>query len=164
MLFPSCRTARRCVDFMHSRESSVPQGQIRVIDLVLDRSRADSETLKKVSPSISAVIFLKELFPIAKQYWQHSGDGVSSRRAEFCHALFQEGILVEQTALQPIANSFQKPCKGPRRYQRSSIDNTSSKLQHPESPVSPETRERQISDSSADHRIFDGRGGLDRDS
>jgi cystathionine gamma-synthase len=141
MLFPSFRTARRCVDFMHSRESSVPQGQIRVIDLVLDRSRADSEMLKKVSPSISAVIFPKELLPVAKQYWQHSGDGVSSRRAEFCHALFQEGILVEQTALQPIANSFQKPCKGPRRYQRSSIDNTSSKLQHPENPVSPEIRE-----------------------
>ncbi|KAL5323389.1 hypothetical protein ACEPPN_007924 [Leptodophora sp. 'Broadleaf-Isolate-01'] len=121
MLFPSTRTARRCIDFMHSRDPSISADQIRVVDLVLDVSRTDSEMLKKVSPAISAVIYPKELFPLAKQYWQHSGDGVQSRRAEFCHGLFQEGILVEKTVLQPLANGFQK---GPRRYQKGSIDKT----------------------------------------
>lgn len=124
MLFPSNRTAARCANFILSKEPSNSSDQVHVIDLVWDRSRAASETLTKVSPSISAVLFPKELFPIAKQYWQHSGEGVSSRRAEFCHSLFQEGILVDQKTLQPTSNDFGKSCKGPRRYQRTSIDKT----------------------------------------
>jgi cystathionine gamma-synthase len=110
-----------------SKEPLSSPDQVHIIDLVWDRSRATSEALTKVSPSISAVLFPKELFPIAKQYWQHSGDGVSSRRAEFCHGLFQEGILVDQKTLQTTPNGYEKACKGPRRYQRGSIDKTSPK-------------------------------------
>ena len=124
LLFPSTPTAERCVNFIRSRVLTGAVDEVKVVDLVWDRSRASSETLNKLSPSISAVIFPKELFSIAKQYWQHSGDGVSSRRAEFCHALFQEGVLVDKTTLQPIPNNFQTPCKGPRRYQRGSMDKT----------------------------------------
>ncbi|KAK2628922.1 hypothetical protein QTJ16_002025 [Diplocarpon rosae] len=125
MLFPSGRTARRCVDFMHSRDPAIAVDQISVVDFVLDLSRTDSEILRKVSPCISAVLFPKDLFSIAKQYWQHTGEGVSSRRAEFCHSLFQEGILVEKSALQPVTNGF---LKGPRRYQKGSIDKTPLKV------------------------------------
>jgi cystathionine gamma-synthase len=127
MLFPSIKTARGCVSFIQSRDSSICAEQLQVVDLVLDKHRADSDVLRKVSPSISAVMFPRSLFPIAKQYWQHSGDGISSRRAEYCHGLFQERLLVEHTALQPISNGFQKACKGPRRYQRGSIDKSPSK-------------------------------------
>jgi cystathionine gamma-synthase len=144
MLFPSTRTARGCIDFMHSRHSSVSAEQIQVVDLVLDKQRADSEMLKTVCPSISAVLFPKALIPFAKQYWQHSGDGVSSRRAEFCHGLFQEGLLVEQTALQPISNGLQKACKGPRRYQRGSLDKTPSKM-HRDGPGSPDVHHKPAS-------------------
>ena len=125
MLFPSKKTARRCASFILSKEPSSTPEQVHVIDLVSDRSRATSETLTKVSPSISAVLFPEDLFPVAKQYWQHSGDGVSSRRAEFCHSLFHEGILVDQRTLQPTVNGYGKTFKGPRRYQRGSIDQTS---------------------------------------
>ncbi|KUJ10624.1 cystathionine gamma-synthase-like protein [Mollisia scopiformis] len=154
MLFPSSRAARRCVNFMQSKDQSGTSDHLQVVDLVLDNSRADSETLKKISSSISAVIYNRDLFPLAKQYWQHSGDGVSSRRASFCHALFQEGILVEHTALQPISNIFQKPCKGPRRYQRASIDKTppkgnkvgvESSENHPDSPLNGSTESRESS-------------------
>jgi cystathionine gamma-synthase len=127
MLFPSTRTARRCTSFILSKEPSSTPDQIHVIDLVWDRSRAASEILSKVSPSISAVLFPTELFPVAKKYWQHSGDGVSSRRAEFCHGLFQEGILVDQKTLQPTSNDHGKSGKGPRRYQRGSVDKSSLK-------------------------------------
>ncbi len=123
MLFPSSRTARRCLNFIQAKEAISSSAQLRVVDLWLDKTRTNSETLKKVSPSISAVIFPKALFPIAKQYWQHSGDGVSSRRAEFCHGLFQEGLLVEATPLRPTSNGFHK---GPRRYQKDPIDIASS--------------------------------------
>lgn len=141
MLFPSTRTARSCVSFMQSKDSSATAEQIEVIDLVLDKQRADSDLLKKVSPLISAVIFPATLFPIAKQYWQHSGDGVSSRRAEFCHSLFLDGLLVEQTALQLVSNGFQKACKGPRRYQRGSMDKSPSKM-HRDGQESPDVNQQ----------------------
>jgi len=148
MLFPSTRTARRCATFILSKEPSSSPDQVHVIDLAWDRSRATSETLSKVSPSISAVLFPKELFPIAKQYWQHSGDGVSSRRAEFCHGLFQEGILVDQRTLQPTSNGYGKSCKGPRRYQKGSVDKTSVKTQN----ISQDVVETRQTNGTAENR------------
>lgn len=151
MLFPSFKTARSCVDFINARKPA-PSGQIQVIDLVLDHSKTDSDLLKKISPAISAVLFPKELFPIAKQYWQHSGDGVSSRRAEFCHSLFLEGILVERNTIQPLpTNGLPKSCKGPRRYQRASIDKTPPKTTKIDA-VTSEFNHVVIADGSAESR------------
>lgn len=110
---------------MHSKAPLISPNQIQFIDLVLDKSKAGSETLVNIYPCISAVIFPEDLFSVAKQYWQHSGDGVSSRRAEFCHGLFREGILIDEKTLKPTidnVNGVQKSCKGPRRYQKGSID------------------------------------------
>jgi cystathionine gamma-synthase len=148
MLFPSHGAAQRCVKFMHSRDSSISVNQIRIFGLVLDRSNSISDQLATISPSISAVIYQKELFPIAKQYWQHSGDGISSRRAEFCYGLFQEGILTDERTLQPIINGTNVPIeyqksKGPRRYQKGSTDNTPRKgsIGKLERPSQQEARE-----------------------
>lgn len=136
-------------------------GQVKVVDLVWGRNEAVSETRRKVSFAISAVIFPKELFPIAKQYWQHSGDGVSSRRAEFCHGLFQEGILVDKTTLKPESNHYQKASKGPRRYQRSSMDKTFQQAQNVSqdvinghrSPVSSDNAEARESSQFLEERF-----------
>jgi cystathionine gamma-synthase len=114
MLFPSSKTAQRCHNFIKAKAEPSFTGDIKIIDLFLDKSKETSEIIAKVSPSISAIIFHKDLFPIAKQYWQHSGDGISSRRAEFCHSLFSDGKLVDSMPLQPILN--QK--RGPKRYQK----------------------------------------------
>ncbi|TAQ87345.1 hypothetical protein B7494_g4324 [Chlorociboria aeruginascens] len=135
MLFPSTRTANRCLQFIRVRSTSTTADQARVIDLVLDHSQTTSQTLAKLSPTISAVLFAKELFPVAKQYWQHSGDGVSSRRAEFCHALLQDGILVDRKVLEASSNQYQKASKGPRRYQKASIDKTTLKTNKPDSVI-----------------------------
>jgi cystathionine gamma-synthase len=43
----------------------------------------NSPNLNIVSPNIWACIFPEEQFPVAKQFWQHSGEGISSRRAEY---------------------------------------------------------------------------------
>ena len=118
MLFPSSKTAQRCHNFIKAKTGPSFAGDVKIIDLFLDKSKETSKIIVKVSPSTSAVIFHKDLFPIAKQYWQHSGDGISSRRAEFCHSLFSDGKLVDSTPLQPILN--QK--RGLKRYQRGSVD------------------------------------------
>ncbi|GKZ37588.1 hypothetical protein AbraIFM66950_009203 [Aspergillus brasiliensis] len=132
MLFPSTTSAQRCRDFIKAKGEPSLTGDVEVVDMVLHREEETSEIIAKISPSISAVIYHSDLFPVAKQYWQHSGDGISSRRAEFCHSLFSNGKLVAAVTPQPVMN--QK--KGPKRYQRASIDNTPSLVDNKVSPKS----------------------------
>jgi|TARA_R110002003_G_scaffold198_11_gene15479 cystathionine gamma-synthase len=116
MLFPTHAIASRCRDFFIRL---APDAQVRIVDLVPAAEKARSEELVMISPQVSAVLFPKDRFSIAKQFWQHSGDGVSSRRAEYCHHLFRQGLLVEPASLGPSP----RVCKGPRRYQKkTSID------------------------------------------
>ncbi|KAI1496030.1 pyridoxal phosphate-dependent transferase [Biscogniauxia marginata] len=124
MLFPTRRTAERCLDFIREKAPQSVLADLSLLHLVLNSGKNTPDTLHSLSPAISAVLFSNDAFPFAKQYWQHSGDGVSSRRAEFCHSLFREGILVpERRVPSPPHLSQQKLRRGPRRYQRgSSID------------------------------------------
>lgn len=124
MLFPGPRTAQRCLVFIKTYSTTNESEHVKVVNLVLDKSKENSQAITKLSPSISAVVFHKDLFPIAKQYWQHSGDGVSSRRAEFCHLLFQDGKFIDSRPLQQVSNGLKTNAKGPRRYQKGSIDKT----------------------------------------
>ncbi|PVI06994.1 cystathionine gamma-synthase [Periconia macrospinosa] len=118
MLFPTHVIAERCQKFIISRLPDEEQ-HVRIVDLVPISEKARSEELAIISPQVSAVLFPQEAFKVAKQFWQHSGDGVSSRRAEYCHGLFKEGVLVEPSTIE----GSPKFCKGPRRYQnKSSID------------------------------------------
>ncbi|KAK8053421.1 Cystathionine gamma-synthase [Apiospora saccharicola] len=128
MLFPTRRTAQRCYSFIQEKAPKELQTTLQIVDLVLSATASVPPVLRSIAPSISAVFFVPDAFPIAKQYWQHSGDGVSSRRAEFCHGLLREGLLVSAEPSQaprspalPNAKVF----RGPRRYQRpASIDAT----------------------------------------
>ena len=119
MLFPTNATASRCQDFFLRQAPDLDASQVRILDFVPAAEKARSEELQIISPRVSAVLFPKERFSIAKAFWQHSGDGVSSRRAEYCSQLFKEGILVDASTL----NQSARVCKGPRRYQKkTSID------------------------------------------
>lgn len=79
-------------------------------------------------PIISAVLFPESHFKIAKTFWQHSGDGISSRRAEYCHKAFSDGrLVVKQLAREQIQpqEDMTRLYKGPRRYQKKpSVDIT----------------------------------------
>ena len=97
---------------------------ISIIDLELDVSIEVSPLLRKLNPKISAILLNEENFALAKQYWQHTGDGISSRRAEFCHGLFKQKLLTPATSQLIPPDTSQRPFRGPRRYHRpdSSID------------------------------------------
>lgn len=71
-------------------------------------------------PIVSAVVFPRDHAQIAKTFWQHSGDGISSRRAEYCHKAFDDGRLAAKDVACERSNghSFTSPSKGPRRYQK----------------------------------------------
>jgi cystathionine gamma-synthase len=120
MLFPTNATASRGRDFIMRL---APDAKVRIIDLVPSAEKERSEELDIISPKITALLYQKEYFSVAKQYWQHSGEGVSSRRAEYCFSLFREGLLVEPSSLAQSAPKSPRVCKGPRRYQKkTSVD------------------------------------------
>ncbi|KAK7719326.1 Cystathionine gamma-synthase [Botryosphaeria dothidea] len=117
MLFPSHAVAVRCIEFFRKQTPELGPNEVRVVDLVTNPEHKHLED--RVLPRVSAVIFPKDRFKVAKTFWQHSGDGVSSRRAEYCHKAFEDGLLVEKS------QAGQRMCKGPRRYQKKgSIDIT----------------------------------------
>ena len=127
MLFPSRKAADLCVDFVLQQAKHNLRGdQVNILELVaLNLPEADSTDSKLVSPSIFGFLMPKDHFPVAKQFWQHTGAGISSRRAEFCQALFESGHLVLKTSSSSSGTVY----KGPRRYQRTKTSDNITKTQ-----------------------------------
>ncbi|KAL9615523.1 MAG: hypothetical protein Q9167_000036 [Letrouitia subvulpina] len=127
ILFPSHAVAIRCVSFFRAQLTAEELGPyLRLLDF-FPRATANtpSDYKKEVHavPMLSAVIYLAKHAQVAKAFWQHSGEGVSSRRAELCHKAFQDGYLHGRCTEGEVSTAIeaavvQKPCKGPRRYQR----------------------------------------------
>jgi len=116
MLFPSALTAVRCRRFMKQHSTTAPPPTIRVVEFT---PRVGGTTRATIASGLSVVFFPAAEFSVAKQFWQHSGDGVSSRRAEFCQQELEDGVLVEKGLPHEL---LQRPAKGPKRYSRVSVD------------------------------------------
>lgn len=142
MLFPTPTIARRCQEFLQARCPAGRMGEVLVLDLSLAAERVCSTSLASLSPQISAVICASDLYPIAKEYWQHTGDGISSRQAEFCFELYKQDLLIvasePQTASLP---SHAKSYRAPRRYHRPLSVSGPSTNNHVTTPNSCQTLE-----------------------
>lgn len=122
LLVPTLAVAKRCGDFISQTSGSAT---VRVIEFVHQQSKASSKAPSTdIWSDLCAVFYPKDLHEHAKAYWQHTGEGVSSRRAEFCQHQFDEGILVPKKSLGEPQIGSKGVMKGPRRYQRCSIDAT----------------------------------------
>lgn len=125
IVVPSSAIAARFVKFLLGQVPSlIPGRDVRIVDLCpimvsLEDEVADRMT--RLRAVASAVIFPQEHRNVAKAFWQHTGEGISSRRAEFCHKVFDEGLLssVVNEGLESSALSPQMLGRGPRRYQKS---------------------------------------------
>lgn len=82
MVFPSYNIAKRCREFIKSKSDN-PLAPRRVLQLSTPPPATEIENLSKIESTIGILFFQPEEFSIAKQYWQHSGEGVSSRMAEY---------------------------------------------------------------------------------
>ncbi|KAF4121579.1 cystathionine gamma-synthase [Geosmithia morbida] len=164
MLFPSVRSAGRCLEFIRERAPPDILSFLSVVNLALDSSRKLSLMLSQLAPTISAVIYPESCQPLAKQYWQHSGDGVSSRRAEFCHDLFRDGILVVRPCSPETSpGTTSRPFRGPKRYQRGgSIDGTTS-TPKPSTPASPPGKPTVVDESRESKQFLEERFGRNLD-
>ncbi|KAF1988267.1 PLP-dependent transferase [Aulographum hederae CBS 113979] len=155
MLFPTHKAALRCLDFFNRQVSDLGPKEVRILDLVPapeNLSHVGSET---ASPSLSAVIFPKERFPTAKSFWQHSGEGISSRRAEYCYELFKRGLLVEKEKVDDL----KRMCKGPRRYQKKVSMDSTGPLNGSNGHTSPEESKEQVQEGQDSLQFIEERFG-----
>ena len=114
-LFPSIKSANLCHSFIVSKIPAEEARKVRIVSFIPSpHTEAGSTT---ITSSLVCVIYPKEHFPLAKQVWQHSGCGISSRRGEFCLRALEDGFLVEDKNSAAAESVSQRPCKGPRRYQ-----------------------------------------------
>lgn len=115
MLFPSHACAARCKDFLLRYAPGIQCSQVRIFDFVPQPEKAAALPEDQILPHVSAVLFPREHWPTAKAFWQHTGEGIQSRRAEVCQRAFDEKLLVDQTTL---SLPTPRQARGPRRYQR----------------------------------------------
>lgn len=114
-LFASIKTARICRSFIVSKVTVEQSKNVRIVNFV--PSPLTEAGLTAITSTLSCVVYPKEFFPLAKQVWQHSGNGISSRRGEFCLRALEDGFLVEEKNPVTAESISQRACKGPRRYQ-----------------------------------------------
>lgn len=110
MLFPSRSAASRCKSYVERHAGENQMHTVRALDFVASPGAA-TEIASKVL-QFSAIIYPKRHLKWAKAFWQHTGEGVSSRRAEYCRNMYEQGALVERGAL----DDMQRAWKGPKRY------------------------------------------------
>ncbi|KAI8387437.1 pyridoxal phosphate-dependent transferase [Blakeslea trispora] len=84
MLFPSHKVAEQCRSFMR-RYYTNSTGVIRIAEFEIASEDGQSERIP-----IHIVLFPLDAFPIAKQFWQHAGDNITSRMAEYCLRILEE--------------------------------------------------------------------------
>lgn len=120
LLFPTIRVAKRCQDFILKNGG---REAVRIVEFVHQHPKTASKASSpEIWTNLYAVLYSKELHSYAKAYWQHTGEGISSRRAEFCQRQLDEGFIVPKNSVGEQQNGSQGVFKGPRRYQRGSMD------------------------------------------
>ncbi|KAK2757849.1 hypothetical protein FQN54_004255 [Arachnomyces sp. PD_36] len=129
-LFPSRTTATVCQHFISSKVPLEEVQKIRVINFVMPpqlcAAHQKADKMFDITSKLSCVLYPKEYAGIAKQVWQHTGSGISSRRSEFCQKALEDGYLVEDTKVEADGLKSRGFCKGPKRYQKNgSLDGIS---------------------------------------
>jgi len=122
MLFTSPHAARRALAFVQYRVSHEDKSRIYVLDFVHNPKLP--ETPVTVWTPFSALFFPGHCFPFAKQFWQHTGEGVQSRRAEYAREEYEQGGLIEKS----VAEEMTRQSRGPKRYRKAvtSLDSATS--------------------------------------
>lgn len=126
ILLPTANCAKGCQSFLASRTPSVTS---RVVEWAV-RSTSPAATAAAADPdaaakqrtvTVYACFFPAGDFGVAKQFWQHTGDGISSRTAERCLTLLGEidgdgnaSPSATQQAAEPVVAAAEEGGISPR--------------------------------------------------
>ncbi|ORX99255.1 PLP-dependent transferase [Basidiobolus meristosporus CBS 931.73] len=120
MIFSTRRVAKRCRGFINKfYEFSEGEATPRIAEFtILPPAKSSYKPV-----TLQVVLFPKNAFPFAKSFWQHAGDGISSRLAEHCLFLLKEKEREEQNSRELIPKATQ----GNRHYNRGGFSGRASK-------------------------------------
>ncbi|CAG87023.2 DEHA2D09350p [Debaryomyces hansenii CBS767] len=82
MVFPSYSVAKRCREFVKAK-SDKSNLSVRILQLSTAPPEDELEKSSVIESNIGVIFFPSSEFPLAKNYWQHSGEGISSRMGEY---------------------------------------------------------------------------------
>ncbi|TFK48941.1 PLP-dependent transferase [Heliocybe sulcata] len=122
LLCPTKRLAEDCRTFMLSRSAEAgTTTSVRLVQFVVcpeDKKTNGSSRNGVNCVELHIVLFPAASFPLAKQFWQHTGMGISSRLAERALSLLpDETVQTKSPAPAPIA----RPMKSTNRHYSRSI-------------------------------------------
>ncbi|KAI0690811.1 PLP-dependent transferase [Cerioporus squamosus] len=120
LLCPTRKIAEQCRAFMIDRStkagSPVP---VRLVQFTICPEQDDTSTS---CAELHIVLFPKDSFPLAKQFWQHTGICISSRLAERCLSLLGEDTGSPGSPKTPVPAPGRPPVKpGNRHYSAKSL-------------------------------------------
>ncbi|KIJ25628.1 hypothetical protein M422DRAFT_273385 [Sphaerobolus stellatus SS14] len=109
MLFPKAYIANRCRDFMIARsiEPSTPLA-VRLVQWIIHADETSSSIGHEIELHI--VLFPSDAYPIAKQFWQHAGLGISSRMAVACLSVLEEQGEISRPKSPAMSTSPPRTC------------------------------------------------------
>ncbi|KAI8865350.1 PLP-dependent transferase, partial [Ramicandelaber brevisporus] len=83
MAFPNRAAAERCVEFVVARDVDAASVRLEALRLVPQQPGAEAagRGMLDAPVDVYTVLFPAAAAPIAKQFWQHTGEGISSRLA-----------------------------------------------------------------------------------
>jgi len=127
LLFPTRRIAEGCRTFMINRSSlSGPAVPVRLVQyLISPESKAIPASPTSPPIELHIVLFPAASFPLGKQFWQHTGLGISSRLADRCLS----NIPDDTPAPSPVA--IRNPTKPSNRHYSARSPPTSSRSTPP---------------------------------
>ncbi|KAJ1542142.1 hypothetical protein HK096_009620, partial [Nowakowskiella sp. JEL0078] len=126
LIFPSRRSAQECRDFiMQNTESNS-----RIAEYTLTpptNSQNDDPCLAlQTAVTLHIILFARTSFSFAKQYWQHTGEGISSRLAEHCAKVM--AIMRANQRVEGDARAWKSPEEHRRKtYNRFYVDAANSR-------------------------------------
>ena len=160
MLFPSPRVAAEARDFLANQTPSIPS---RIVEFVICPSITNLQTPSEPTTSktsfsnasvevieLQILLFPKDQWGFAKSFWQHTGDGVSSRLAERALSFMGELPPGAQGQTPPTTSLDAAPQKVGHNYRnRHYAKRQGSVTATPSAPVTPSTPVRPNTDAAA---------------
>lgn len=85
-IFPTYNVAKRCRAFIKEKARTMNpplNPAVRILQLSTPSPANSEEESTKIEANIAVVFFPSQLDSLVKQYWQHTGEGISSRLGEY---------------------------------------------------------------------------------
>jgi cystathionine gamma-synthase len=139
MLFPTRKIAEQCRSFIERRSSSENAPvHARLLHLFICPENKPSGSCA----DLHIVLFPSDCYPIAREFWQHTGQGISSRLADKCLSLWPH----DSSTIQPSPGSSRFPSRGHHRHYSVPCKPCSPTSDSPSSPI--------IDNLSKDHSVY----------